>query len=105
MSKPIPKQLQRAIDSGDLNEVSKRISAAYLLYSMANVQIEEANEILFRNGLRTNEIKMYANKLDFFFDKFNDSFQKLIETKENQNAFNEDFVTLREVIEKFIKTI
>lgn len=103
--KPIPKQVQRAIDNGDLREVSKRISAAYLLYSMANVQIEEANEILFRNGLRTNEIKMYANKLDFFFDKFNGAFQKLIETKDNQDAFNDDFFALQETIEKFIKTI
>lgn len=101
--KQIPPQLQRAIADGTFDKISRDLSAAYLLMSIAVKYMDNATDALELYGLLTHTLKREFNATDFHFDRFHSAFFKMCETKEQQSAFIEDYDKLVKIIEQFIE--
>lgn len=102
MSKPIPKQIQRAIDSGDLDIAAKYLSASYLMQTIAMDNLEMGLDILAKHGLVNYELKREKNAISKHFDEFCRFFTKMID-KGNQKLVYEDWSELSTLIDNFLK--
>ena len=64
--------IDKAKENGVLERVSMLLSAAYLLNSESSVLVEEASDVLNRNGMRMGEIKMFHQRFtksaDMYFN-------------------------------------
>lgn len=98
--KQIPKQLQRAIDCGDFDRAARRISASYLLETMAMDNFEIGCDILEKHGVIAQQLKREKNAIAKHFDEFYRLFKTMI-PEDKQQLFNEDWSELSELIEKF----
>lgn len=102
MKKPIPKQLQRAIENGEFDVAARNMSAAFILMSVGIRYMDKAIAIIERNGLFSQNIKRYYKAVDFNFDRLNDSFFKLIQADQKEKVFSEDYDRLYKIINDFI---
>lgn len=101
MSKPIPKQIQRAIDCGDFDRAARHLSASYLLMTLTMDYFDMGCEILEKHGVIAQALKREKNAIARHFNEFYRLFKTMI-TEENQQHFNEDWSVLSTLIEKFI---
>lgn len=100
--KPITKQLQRAIDSGDLDIAAKYLSAGYLIQTIAMDNLEMGIDILAKHGLVNFELKREKNAISKHFDEFCRLFNAMI-PEDKQQLFNEDWSELSNLIDNFLK--
>jgi hypothetical protein len=105
MQKPIPPQLQRAISDGTFDKISRALSAAYLLMSIAVKYMDNATDALELYGLLTHTLKREFKATDFHFDRFHSAFFKMVKADRKENDFNGDYDKLVKMIEQFIEKI
>jgi hypothetical protein len=103
MQKPIPPQLQRAIAYGTFEKISRDLSAAYLLMSIAVKYMDNATDALELYGLLTHTLKREFKATDFHFDRFHSAFFKMVKADRKESDFNEDYDKLVKMIEQFIE--
>jgi hypothetical protein len=101
--KPIPKQIQKAIDCGDFDRAARYLSASYLLMTITMDYFDMGCEILEKHGVIAQLLKREKNAIARHFSEFYRLFKTMI-TEENQQLFNEDWSELSTLIENFIKT-
>mgnify|MGYP003287662521 CR=1 FL=1 len=101
MSKPIPKQIQRAIDCGDFDKAARHLSASYLLMTLTMDYFDMGCEILEKHGVIAQLLKREKNAIARHFNEFYRLFKEMTPEWGQQN-FNEDWSELSEIIEKFI---
>lgn len=94
---------QQAIDNGDMNRAGVAYSAAYLLVSMAMYYIDKGTDILKSYDLCVRGLKQSANALDRDFDKLNECFNQMIDSKQKQNDLADDYLALGKIIDEFLK--
>jgi hypothetical protein len=100
--KPIPKQLQRAIDCGDFDRAARYLSASYLLMTITMDYFDIGCEILEKHGVIEQLLKREKNAIARHFNEFYRLFKEMITEEEQQQHFNEDWSELSELIENFI---
>lgn len=93
--------LRKFVESTDNDTVSRHISMAYLLHSIANELTEEANEVLHKYGLVHFSIKYHSNRLQKAFDLYHRQIYNLIDS-EGCEAFIKDYEYVREIVENFM---
>ncbi len=105
-----PKQIQAMnaspdyrsfVDSGDSQKCARLISMAYLLHSIANCYHEEANDIMQKHGLVHKKIKTRATNLMTSFDLYDKEVFQLLDKKEAQSHFCDDYDYFKSVCDKF----
>ena len=91
-----PKALiEAAKQSGDLDRVNSRLSAAYLLVNVAVDLYLESQDILRRHGLMLGESKQKSNRLQASFDDYIQDFGLLVRKSKNELIFARDYDELR----------
>ena len=101
MNKSIPKQLQRCIDCGDFDKAARRISASYLIMTIAMDYFDAGCDFFEKHGVIAQLLKREKNSIARHFNEFYRLFKEMI-TEDKQQDFNQDWSELSEVIEKFI---
>lgn len=95
--------LRKFVESTDNDKVSRHISMAYLLHSIANELTEEANEVLHKYGLVHFSIKYHSNRLQKAFDLYHRQIYNLIDGG-GREAFIKDYEYFREIVESFMNS-
>ena len=89
--------------SADSDTAARQLSAAYLLFTVANQYVEEANELIEKHHLLRKKIKTTANNLMQSFEPFHKEMSSMIGSKDNAHLFCNDSTLLREIIDVFLE--
>lgn len=99
------KAIQRAEANGSMQKVNYLLSAAYLLTAEANNLIEEAADVLRRNGLLIGELKKYHGDFVKSADRFFQDFQTMIDSPDRRGAFFKDLEDFDVAFRKWSKIL
>lgn len=95
--------IDKAKENGVLERVSMLLSAAYLLNSESSMLVEEASDVLSRNGMRMGEIKMFHQRFTKSADMYFNCFATMIKAAGQENAYFKDFDEFDKVFRKWAK--
>ena len=88
--KPPKKIMEKAMANGSIDRASLLLSAAYLLNTEASILVEEAGDILRRNGLLLGEIKQVQNRFTSISDRYFAMFAEMIGEHGQEKAYFDD---------------
>lgn len=88
--------------SGDADTAARQLSAAYLLFTVANHYVEQASELIEKHHLLRKKIKTTANNLTQSFEPFNKEMSSMIGNRENAYTFCNDTTLLTEILDVFL---
>lgn len=91
-----------AENTDDLNRIDRTLSATYLLITMAEYQLEDAEQILSKYGLVAFDLKHQINTMSRTFDKINARFRQII-NKGSVDDYMQDQSNLQKIIDEYIK--
>lgn len=99
-----PKQRRQALaaNTDDLNRINRTLSATYLLITMAEYNLIDAEDILSKYGLVAFDLKHQLNTIHKAFDKIDATFRQLITKHESTEDYMSDLDKLQDIINKFI---
>lgn len=101
-NKPQQRRQALAENTDDLNRIDRTLSATYLLITMAEYQLEDAERILSKYGLVAFDLKHQINTMSRTFDKIDATFRQLITKHESTEDYMNDLDKLQDIINKFI---
>lgn len=81
---------RRYIETKSDKYVGKRLSLAYILFSVANSYCEEANERMSEYGLMHKKLKIKSNNLMQSFDAYDSVMRKLLRFDSPANVNHEN---------------
>lgn len=90
-----------AANADDLNRINRTLSATYLLITMAEYNLLDAEEILSKYGLVAFDLKHQLNTIHNAFDKIDARFRQIINKGSVEDYMN-DIDNLQAIINKFI---
>ena len=90
-----------AANTDDLNRIDRTLSATYLLITMAEYNLIDAEEILSKYGLVAFDLKHQLNTIHNAFDKIDARFRQIINKGSTEDYMN-DLDKLQDIINKFI---
>lgn len=91
-----------ASNTYDLNRIDRTLSATYLLITMAEYNLLDAEEILSKYGLVAFDLKHQLNTIHNAFDKINARFRQVINKGSVEDYMN-DLDNLQALIDEYIK--
>lgn len=99
-----PKQRRQALaeNTEDLNRIDRTLSATYLLITMAEYNLLDAEEILSKYGLVAFDLKHQLNTIHNAFDKIDARFRQIINKGSVEDYMN-DLDNLQKIIDEYIK--
>ena len=100
-NKPQQRRQALAENTDDLNRIDRTLSATYLLITMAEYNLLDAEEILSKYGLVAFDIKHQLNTIHNAFDKIDARFRQIINKGSVEDYMN-DLDNLQKIINKFI---
>ena len=100
-NKPQQRRQALAENTDDINRINRTLSATYLLITMAEYQLEDAEQILSKYGLVAFDLKYQINTMSRTFDKINARFRQII-NKGSVDDYMNDLDKLQDIINKFI---
>ena len=83
--------------------LNRKLSAFYLLTSVANRHLEEFSDFLIKRNLLLPNIKHNFNGMQHKFDMLCCEFNKLFSSKEDRVEFNRNLQMLDEEIDKLLR--
>ena len=92
-----------AANTDDINRIDRTLSATYLLITMAEYQLEDAERILSKYGLVAFDLKHQINTMSRTFDKIDAKFRQLITKHESTEDYMNDLDKLQALIDEYIK--
>lgn len=90
-----------AANADDINIINRTLSATYLLITMAEYNLLDAEEILSKYGLVAFDLKHQLNTIHNAFDKIDARFRQIINKGSVEDYMN-DIDNLQAIINKFI---
>lgn len=98
------KQRRKALaeNTDDLNRINRTLSATYLLITMAEYNLLDAEEILSKYGLVAFDLKHQLNTIHNAFDKIDARFRQII-NKGSVEDYLQDQSNLQKIIDEYIK--
>lgn len=90
-----------AANADDINIINRTLSATYLLITMAEYNLIDAEEILSKYGLVAFDLKHQLNTIHNAFDKIDARFRQIINKGSVEDYMN-DIDKLQDIINKFI---
>ena len=88
--------------SGENSNVERLFAMAYLLHSIANEYIEDAEDTLRKYGLFVKKLKTRCVNLETAFDLFNKEMCVFMDTDELKKNFCDEYEKLKKVCDKFM---
>ena len=100
-NKPQQRRQALASNTDDINIINRTLSATYLLITMAEYNLIDAEEILSKYGLVAFDLKHQLNTIHNAFDKIDARFRQII-NKGSVEYYMNDLDKLQDIINKFI---
>ena len=100
-NKPQQRRQTLAANADDINRINRTLSATYLLITMAEYNLIDAEEILSKYGLVAFDLKHQLNTIHNAFDKIDARFRQIINKGSVEDYMN-DLNKLQDIINKFI---
>ena len=98
------KQIQRFLESGDADEVARRIAVAYVFASVFISYIDDADDICRRHGLVYRELKFRAKNLQGAFNAYHSVMLAMVSGDGDAGKrLCYDFDELKGIIDKFMQ--
>lgn len=91
-----------AANTDDINIINRTLSATYLLITMAEYNLIDAEEILSKYGLVAFDLKHQLNTIHNAFDKIDARFRQII-NKGSVEDYLQDQSNLQKIIDEYIK--
>lgn len=91
-----------AANTDDINIINRTLSATYLLITMAEYNLLDAEEILSKYGLVAFDLKHQLNTIHNAFDKIDARFRQII-NKGSVEDYLQDQSNLQKIIDEYIK--
>ena len=88
--KPKKQLIDTAIANGSIDRMNMLLSAAHLLNCEANDLVEEASDIIARNGLLLGDLKKFHNDFVRVADRYFKEFSTLVTTSKAKMDMFED---------------
>lgn len=101
--KPKEEIIERARGNGSIAKASMLLSAAYLLNSESSILVEEASDVLRRNGMRMGELKMFHERFIKSADMYFNCFASMIKDAKQGDAYFKDLDEFDKVFRKWAK--
>ena len=79
-----------------------RLQASYVLFSIANVYVEEITELMLKYGIYLPHIKRNAQAIAKAFDLFKNEMNKLFQERGDKKEFSEFIAEFQSDIEKML---
>ena len=81
MMKPKKHLIERAEANGSMARLNQLLSASHILLCEANSLLEEASDLMQRNGLLLGELKMLHNRFTQAADRYFNEFAAMVTTE------------------------
>ena len=101
-NKPQQRRQALAANTDDINCINRTLSATYLLITMAEYNLIDAEEILSKYGLVAFDLKHQLNTIHNAFDKIDARFRQIINKGSVEDYIN-DLDKLKDIIDEYIK--
>lgn len=101
-NKPQQRRQALAANTDDLNRIDRTLSATYLLITMAEYNLIDAEEILSKYGFVAFDLKHQLNTIHNAFDKIDARFRQVINKGIIEDYMN-DLNNLQALIDEYIK--
>ena len=101
-NKPQQRRQALAANADDINIINRTLSATYLLITMAEYNLLDAEDILSKYGLVAFDLKNQLNTIHNAFDKIDARFRQIINKGSVEDYMN-DLDNLQDIIDEYIK--
>ena len=88
--KPKKTLIERAQANGSIDRLNQLLSASHILLCEANGLLEEAADLMAKNGLLLGELKQLHNRFTTAADRYFNEFASMIETEKQKMDMFED---------------
>ena len=101
--KPKKQLIDRARANGSIDRLNQLISASHILLCEANGLLEEAADLMERNGLMLGEIKQMNKRFTQAADRYFSEFAKLVDTEKQKMDMFQDMDSFDDLFRRWAK--
>lgn len=82
--RPKKHYVERAVANGSMARLNQLLSASHILLCEANSLLEEASDLMMRNGLLLGELKQLHNRFTTAADRYFSEFASMVDTEQQK---------------------